>query len=185
MQRAEDAINARTELDKADPQYLSEEEATALKSKKVGEIPLPPKYASSDFRKPSYWSLRGKLDVPKERFFSMPHCEKAGDNTLVIGWAGLNHLQRAQAIAAWYLDRKEQEGWDADQLKPMLVALDELIPWLKQWHNEVDPEYGERLGDYYEGFLLEELRQFDLSRDDLIAWEFPVATRGGRRRRTS
>ncbi len=185
LQRAEDAIDARTELDETDPQYLSKEQVAALKAKEIGDIPLPPKYASSDFRKPSYWSLRGKLDVPKERFFSMPHCEKAGDNTLVIGWAGLNHLQRAQAIAAWYLDRKEQEGWDADQLKPMLVALDELIPWLKQWHNEVDPEYGERLGDYYEGFLLEELRQFDLSRDDLIAWELPVATRGGRRRRTS
>ncbi|MCF1457978.1 MAG: BREX-2 system adenine-specific DNA-methyltransferase PglX [Shewanella sp.] len=185
-QRAEDAIDARSELDTADPHYLSEEEASALKARQIGDIPLPPKYAAGDFRRPSYWPLRGKLDVPKERFFSMPLCEKAGDNTLVIGWAGLNHLQRAQAIAAWYLDRKEQEGWDADRLKPLLVALDELVPWLKQWHNEIDPEYGERLGDYYEGFLLEELRQLDISRDDLIAWEPPAATRGGgRRRKTS
>ena len=182
-QRAEDAIDARTELDESDPQYLSKEQAAALKAKEIGDIPLPPKYASGDFRKPSYWPLRGKLDVPKERFFSLPYCEKAGDSTLVIGWAGLNHLQRAQAIAAWYLERKEQEGWDAEQLKPMLVALDELIPWLKQWHNEIDPEYGERLGDYYEGFLLEELRQLGLSRDDLTAWEPPAATRGGGRRR--
>ncbi|MCG8094253.1 MAG: BREX-2 system adenine-specific DNA-methyltransferase PglX [Candidatus Thiodiazotropha endolucinida] len=185
-QRAEDAIDARSELDTADPQYLSEEETTALKAKQIGDIPLPPKYAAGDFRRPSYWPLRGKLDVPKERFFSMPLCEKAGDNTLVIGWAGLNHLQRAQAIAAWYLDRKEQEGWDADRLKPLLVALDELVPWLKQWYNEIDPEFGERLGDYYEGFLLEELRQLDISRDDLTAWEPPAATRGGgRRRKTS
>ncbi|MCG7962842.1 MAG: BREX-2 system adenine-specific DNA-methyltransferase PglX [Candidatus Thiodiazotropha taylori] len=182
-QRAEDAIDARTELDQADPHYLREEEATALKAKQIGDIPLPPKYATGDFRRPSYWPLRGKLDVPKERFFSMPLCEKAGDNTLVIGWAGLNHLQRAQAIAAWYLDRKEQEGWDADRLKPLLVALDELVPWLKQWYNEIDPEFGERLGDYYEGFLLEELRQLDISRDDLTAWEPPAATRGGGRRR--
>ncbi|MCB1763633.1 MAG: BREX-2 system adenine-specific DNA-methyltransferase PglX, partial [Gammaproteobacteria bacterium] len=116
-QRAEDAIDARTELDETDPQYLSEKQAAALKAKEIGDIPLPPKYASGDFRKPSYWPLRGKLDVPKERFFSLPGCEKAGDSTLVIGWAGLNHLQRAQAIAAWYLERKEQEGWDAEQLK--------------------------------------------------------------------
>lgn len=185
-QRAEDAIDARSKLDTADPHYLCEEEASALKAKQIGDIPLPPKYAAGDFRRPSYWPLRGKLDVPKERFFSMPLCEKAGDNTLVIGWAGLNHLQRAQAIAAWYLDRKEQEGWDADRLKPLLVALDELVPWLKQWYNEIDPEYGERLGDYYEGFLLEELRQLDISRDDLTAWEPPAATRGGgRRRKTS
>jgi hypothetical protein len=181
-QRAEDAIDVRTELDESHPVYLSEQAATALKAKEIGDIPLPPKYAAGDFRKPSYWPLRGKLDVPKERFFSMPHCEKAGDSTLVIGWAGLNHLQRAQAIAAWYLERKEQDGWEAEQLKPMLLALDELTPWLKQWHNEIDPEYGERLGDYYDGFLLEELRQVDISRDDLAAWEPPVARRSRKKR---
>jgi hypothetical protein len=181
-QRAEDAIDARTELDAADPQYLTKEQAEALKAKEIGHIPVPPKYASSDFRRSSYWPLRGKLDVPKERFFSLPHCEKGGDSTLVMGWAGLNHLQRAQAIAAWYLDRKEQEGWDAEQLKPMLAALDELIPWLKQWHNEIDPEFGERLGDYYESFLLEELRQLQLSRGDLATWEPPATVRRGRRK---
>ena len=184
-QRAEDAIDARTKLAESDPEYLSEEQAAALKAKEVGDISLPSKYEKANFRKPSYWPLRGKLDVPKERFFSLPHCEKASDSTLVIGWAGLNHLQRAQAIATWYLDRKEQEGWDADQLKPMLVALDELIPWLKQWHNEIDPEYGERLGDYYEGFLLEELRQLDLSREDLPAWEPPAQRRVRRQRRAA
>lgn len=181
LQRQEDAIDARTQLDPGDPEYLDADAARALKGREVGDIPLPPKYAQADFRKPSYWPLRGKLDVPKERFFSMPGCEKPGDATLVIGWAGLNHLQRAQAIAAWYLDRKEQDAWDAEQLMPMLVALDELIPWLKQWHNDVDPEYGERLGDYYEGFLLEELRQLNISRDELTTWEMPVAARGRRR----
>ncbi len=180
-QRLEDAIDARTALEPSDFDYLDEAAAQVLKTEQVGEIPLPPKYGQADFLKPSYWPLRGKLDVPKERFFSLPGCEKPGDGTLVIGWAGLDHLQRAQAIAAWYLDRKEQDAWDAEQLMPMLVALDELIPWLKQWHNDLDPEYGERLGDYYEAFLLEELRQLNISRDDLREWEMPVATRGRRR----
>jgi hypothetical protein len=171
-------------LNETDPQYLTKEAAAALKKQEIGDIPLPPKYAAGDFRKPSYWPLRGKLDVPKERFFSLPFCEKAGDNTLVIiGWAGLNHLQRAQAIAGWYLERKEQEGWEAERLKPMLVALDELVPWLKQWHNEIDPEYGERLGDYYEGFLLEELRQLEIPRDELRVWEPPMVKRGRRQRK--
>ncbi|MBK8460812.1 MAG: hypothetical protein IPL43_12040, partial [Micropruina sp.] len=35
-------------------------------------IPVPPKYVTADFRKPSYWSARGKLDVPKERFILYP-----------------------------------------------------------------------------------------------------------------
>lgn len=198
-QRLEDAIDVKYGVDQPLPEedaLISEEKAKydlALaqakleKTERVGTVPLPPQYKSTDFRKPSYWPLRGKLDVPKERFFSLPGCEKDGDTTLVIGWAGLNHLQRAQAIAAWYLDRKESEGWEAERLKPMLVALDELIPWLKQWHNEVDPEFGERMGDYYEGFLLEELRNLEITRADLLSWQ-PAAVagkRGGRKKKVA
>ncbi|WP_460105444.1 BREX-2 system adenine-specific DNA-methyltransferase PglX [Pseudomonas sp. S3_H06] len=198
-QRLEDAIDAKHGVD----QPLSEElvqnaekkakydlamsQAKQEKAEKVGEIPLPPPYKSTDFRRPSYWSLRGKMDVQKERFFSLPGGEKGGDSTLVIGWTGLNHLQRAQAIAAWYLDRREGEGWEAERLIPMLVALDELIPWLKQWHNEVDPEFGERMGDYYEGFLLEELRNLEITRADLLNWQ-PVAVArktGGRKKKAA
>jgi len=73
-------------------------------------------------------------------------------------WSG-----RAQAIAAWYLERKEQEGWDAEQLKPMLVALDELVPWLKQWHNEIDPEYGQGLRQAVKGGL--EVLAYDVAID--------------------
>ena len=182
LQRREDAIDARTTLDPSDPTYLSPAEAKALKARELGDIPLPPKYASTDFAKPGYWSLRGKLDVPKERFFSLPGCEKAGDGTLVIGWAGLDHRQRAQAIAAWYLARKERDGWDGARLTPLLVALDELMPWLKQWHNDLDPEYGERMGDYYEAFLLEELRQLGIPRDSLADWRPSAASRRRRRR---
>ncbi|WP_202816939.1 BREX-2 system adenine-specific DNA-methyltransferase PglX [Pseudomonas citronellolis] len=198
-QRLEDAIDARygvdqplSEEDALDPEIkakydLALAQAKLEKAERVGDIPLPPQYKSTDFRKPSYWPLRGKLDVPKERFFSLPGCEKGGDSTLVIGWAGLTHLQRAQAIAAWYLDRKEGEGWEAERLMPMLVALDELIPWLKQWHNEVDPEFGERMGDYYEGFLLEELRNLEITRADLLSWQ-PAAVagkRGGRKKKVA
>jgi type I restriction-modification system DNA methylase subunit len=182
-QRQEDTIDAEfgvdhtlSEEDEIDDEIVAAYEiakvkAAGKKAALVGDIPIPPKYAAGDFRRPSYWSLRGKLDVPKERFFSLPGCEKGGDSTLVIGWAGMNHLQRAKAIATWYLDRKETDGWEADKLKPMLVAIDELIPWLKQWHNEIDPEFGERMGDYYEGFLLDEMRMLDVTKDDLLAWE--------------
>ncbi|WP_375666548.1 BREX-2 system adenine-specific DNA-methyltransferase PglX [Stutzerimonas kunmingensis] len=190
-QRLEDSIDAKYGVDRSlsneeaqDPEKKAKydfalAQAKLEKTERVGDIPLPPQYKATDFRKPSYWPLRGKLDVPKERFFSLPGCEKGGDSTLVIGWAGLNHLQRAQAIAAWYLDRKESEGWEAERLMPMLSALDELIPWLKQWHNEVDPEFGERMGDYYEGFLLEELRNLEITRTDLLSWQ-PAAVAGKR-----
>ena len=58
-----------------------------LKKKQVGTIPVPPKYTSADFLKGDYWRLRGKLDVPKERWVSFPHCE-GEDGTLVVAWAG-------------------------------------------------------------------------------------------------
>ena len=47
-------------------------------------------------------------------------------------------------------------GWD--RLIPLLAGLAELLPWLKQWHNEPDPALGERMGDYFEGFVQDEAR---------------------------
>jgi hypothetical protein len=35
--------------------------------KDVGEIPVPPKYATADFLKTDFRRLRGNLDLPKER----------------------------------------------------------------------------------------------------------------------
>lgn len=160
-------------------------QAEAKKAREVGRIPVPPKYSKADFHKGSYWTLRGKLDVPKERFFSLPGCGKSGDATLVIGWAGMNHLQRAQAIAAWYIERKNSDGWDGEKLMPMLVALDELIPWLKQWHNDLDPEYGQRMGDFYEGFLLEELRTLGIAQSQLKNWQPPAVSRTRRKEATA
>ena len=195
-QRQEDAIDAEfgvaeplspgdvENAEKVKAYEAAKKKAEAKKATKVGTMPVPPKYAATDFRKGSYWSLRGKLDVPKERFFSLAGCEKPGDDTPVIGWAGLDHLQRAQAIAGWYMVRKEQDGWEPDKLMPMLVALEELIPWLKQWHNDLNPEFGERIGEFYEGFLFEELRQLELTREDLLAWQ-PPAARRSRRRKTA
>lgn len=89
--------------------------------------------------------------MPKERFISYPGCESDEDREPVYGWAGWNHLQRAQALAALYQDRKQREGWSKDRLTPMLAGLLELIPWIKQWHNEPSQEFeGLRLGDYFQ-----------------------------------
>ena len=149
----------------------------------LGSIPVPPKYIGKDFLKGSFWSLRGGLDVPKERWVSYPACERGADPSLVIAWAGWNHLQQATAIATYYLDMKDNEGWEPARLQPLLAGLLELIPWLKQWHNEIDPVFGERMGDYYEGFLNDEARGMGFTLDDLRAWK-PAATtaRRGRRR---
>lgn len=149
----------------------------------VGNIPVPPKYKSTDFLKTDVWRLRGGLDVPKERWISYPGCERGADGSLVIAWAGWVHLQQATALASYYLDMKDNEGWPPERLQPLLAGLLELVPWLEQWHNDVDPIYGERMGHYYKGFVSEEARAQGFTLDDLKAWKPAVAaaTRGRRR----
>ncbi len=141
----------------------------------VGRIPVPPKYQSKDFSKPGYWKLRGALDVPKERWVSVPGCERGTDASLPILWAGWNHLQQAQAVAAYYMEMKDTEGWPTDRLIPLLAALQQLVPWLKQWHNDLDPSFGERMGDYYAGFLADEARSHGQTLEELAAWSPPAA----------
>lgn len=151
----------------------------------VGSIPVPPKYKSTDFLKADVWRLRGGLDVPKERWVSYPGCERGADGSLIIAWAGWDHLQQATALAGFYIDMKDTEGWPPERLQPLLAGLLELVPWLEQWHNKVDPVYGERMGHYYKGFLTEEARGQGFTLDDLKGWKPAVATTTRGRRRAA
>lgn len=143
----------------------------------VGDIPVPPKYSCKDFLKSSYWKLRGKLDVPKERWISYPGAERAGDDSLILAWAGWDQLQQAQALSEYLIDAKENQGWPPERLKPLLAGLADIIPWLKQWHNTPDPNLGMGLGDYFAGFLEEQCRALDLTVEqvDQVRFDF---TRG-------
>jgi hypothetical protein len=182
LQRQEDAIDARVDLPEGDPQRLTREEADRLKRAQVGDIPVPPKYTSADFRKGDWWRLRGKLDVPKERFILYPGAERADDPTPVVGWAGWDHLQQAQALAAYYVDR-QNEGWSPERLTPLLVGLLDLVPWLQQWHNDVDPQFNMRLGDYFADYVAQQARALGLTVDALRAWTPPEPTRGRKARK--
>ncbi|MCI0393081.1 MAG: BREX-2 system adenine-specific DNA-methyltransferase PglX, partial [Acidobacteria bacterium] len=137
----------------------------------VGEIPVPPKYASKDFQSSAYWRLRGKLDVPKERFVSFPKCERDTDTSPVIAWAGWDHLQQAQAIAGYYELMRTSEGWSQERLTPLLAGLLELLPWLKQWHNELDPAYGIGMGDFFESFVDGEARMMGKTVEAIKNWK--------------
>jgi len=146
----------------------------------VGEIPVPPSYTNTDFSGVS-WTHRGKLDVPKERFVSYPGAESDNDPSLVIGWAGWDHLERARALATRYLTAK-RDGRDATVLTPMLAGLAEAVPWLLQWYDEpnADPAL-DRPGSQIAALLDGELRQLHLTVDDLERWR-PAATTRGRQR---
>ena len=120
-------------------------------------IPVPPKYKSSDFQSSTYWRLRGKLDVPKERWVSFPHCE-CEDQSLVIAWAGYDHLQLTKAFAAFFAEVQQTGGSEDPRLVALLGCILELNPRVKQWNNDVDPDFGYRLGDYFDDFVANEAR---------------------------
>ena len=180
LQRKEDALDARAALPKADPRHLTADEAAKKKRAEVGDIPVPPKYTSADFAKPGYWRLRGKLDVPKERFVALPGI--AGpDGTPLYAWAGLDHLELAKAIGDFFgMVQTEYGGSDDPRLVPLLANLSELLPWVQQWHPDSLPDYGGPPAPFYEQFIRDEANARSLTWADIRAWTPPAAGRGKR-----
>ncbi|WP_406460317.1 BREX-2 system adenine-specific DNA-methyltransferase PglX [Streptomyces sp. NBC_01622] len=144
------------------------------------DIPVPPKYSSADFLKHSYWSHRGKLDVPKERFISYLEAGPDADPTMLLGWAGWDHKDQAQALINLIEDRTEQGGWDAERLTPLLAGLQEVMPWVRQWHGEYDAEWESVPAEDCDAFLDEQMGKHRLSAADLKAWR-PVKRARGRK----
>lgn len=152
------------------------------RGEQVGTIPVPPRYTSADFRKPSYWRARGKLDVPKERFILYPDASREGDSTPLLGWAGWNHAEQSLALAR-IIGEREQEGWDDERLVPLVAGLAELQPWVSQWHSEVDPVYGVSLAAFCQEQLDQRAAQVGKTLAELAAWR-PAPVGRGRRSRS-
>lgn len=146
------------------------------------DIPVPPRYASSDFRSQATWKLRGKLDVPKERFVLYPGAERGADPSAVVGWAGWSHREQALALATRIFDLRARENPDAERLTPLLAGLLELLPWIHQWHPDADPDYGGPPGAYFESWLDHQLAELALTRESLRVWRPPASARGRRAR---
>ncbi|GAB3393536.1 hypothetical protein GCM10027514_38480 [Azotobacter armeniacus] len=110
-------------------------------------------------------------------------CKRGADGSLPIAWPAGTTCNRSPSspLTTWQNMRK-QESWPNERL--LLVGLRELVPWLKQWHNDLDPNYGERMGDYYEGSLKDEVRALGVTLGELRAWELAaVAAKRGQRRK--
>lgn len=141
-------------------------------------IPVPPKYASADFAKTSYWSNRGKLDVPKERFVSYPGAGPDADPTLLLGWAGWDHRDQAQALVNLVKDRTSQLSWDNSRITPLLAGLAELMPWVRQWFGIDDHEWGGNAAEEFGTFLDTERAKRGLTAEQLTSWRPVPKTRG-------
>ncbi|MFH8973853.1 BREX-2 system adenine-specific DNA-methyltransferase PglX [Streptomyces sp. NPDC017890] len=133
--------------------------------------PVPPKYTSADFLKPSYWRARGKLDVPKERFVSYGTVNAQSPE--LYGWAGWDHLEQALALASYI----QTAGLGSEEIVPFLAGLLELQPWLDQWYGEYDAEFGASPAAEILAFRQQKQGELGLPDDTLRAWRPAPATR--------
>jgi hypothetical protein len=144
-------------------------------------IAVPPKYGQSDFAKTTYWKVRGKLDVPKERFIAYPGVVRQGDSTPVLGWARWSHRDQALALAR-EIPVQQALGADDAALVPLVAGLVELEPWLSQWYSEIEPQFGASPAAVFSGVVDQYLARMEKTREQVTAWTPPAAPRG---RRTS
>jgi hypothetical protein len=157
-----------------------EEDATGTKL----DIDVPPKYAGVDFQRQSYWRHRGKLDVPKERFISYPDASPDSDpKSLLVGWAGWDHREQAAALITLIQERSDVDGWETPKLMGLLAGLLEVMPWVRQWHGEVNPDFGMSYADAYDGYLTSQRESRSLTEDNLRTWTPTPSARGGRKRK--
>ena len=171
------------------------------------EIAVPPKYERDDFQNSNaVWRHRGKLDVQKERFLAYPTATPTagatGESGLVFGWAGWTHLEQLQAAIALWQDewaehgnkvvpRATREAADEsdpaavsdramrEKLLPILQTMVDLLPWVRQWHND-DGE----TADQFDSYVDEQCRLLDMSRDDVHLWRMPAKVKGPKKKAT-
>ncbi|HKM24268.1 MAG TPA: DNA methylase, partial [Corynebacterium sp.] len=148
----------------------------------AADVPVPPNYTSADMPI-GVWRHRGKLDVPKERFISYPGAGGSEDPSAVIGWAGWNHLEQGLATM-WLYQERVSENAPQEQLASILSGLQEQLPWIMQWHNELDPQTGLKLGDYLTGQLNNAANAIGVPVEDLHTY-IPATGRGRKGRTTA
>ena len=83
-------------------------------------------------------------------------------------------------IAGSYSDAESRQGWPVPQLVPLLSSIHEELPEVLQWHNQIDPELGVRLGDYFRAWLGTVMQKHALTRETPEAWQPASKSRGWR-----
>jgi hypothetical protein len=166
-QRAEDAIDALPDL--------TPEQRAERKRREVGTITPAPKYKGTDFAGPGgvYYSLRGPLDVPRERFVVAPGIDLEDDGGLTFGWAGWNAAQRAGAWVDLFNTQRERNASSAE-LKLLLAHVLHELPWVAQWHATPD-EFGDTAASQYGAWLMQQCDSLGITRAELQTLRLSVA----------
>jgi len=173
------------------------------------KIEPPPKYDQKDFEQAAtVWRLRGKLDVPKERFIAYPTATPppgtSGKPGLFFGWAGWDHLQKLQAAIELWQEESGLHGHEllpratreqiAEQdlqderlmrdfatrskLVPILQTMVDLLPWVKQWHDEDG-----QTASAFAAYITEEARKLEMTLEEVHLWRRPAKVAAAKTRR--
>lgn len=138
-------------------------------------IPVPPKYTTADWAKPFYHRHRGKLDVPKERFIAYPDTPTGADTSPRLGWAGWDHFE--QLLALLGLAEELRTAGAPDELRlPVAAAADEVLFWVEQWHDTVDPAIGINRATFARQQVDALTQALNTTRTELRAWR-PAKTK--------
>lgn len=131
-------------------------------------LPTLPDYTPVDFQQRHLWRLRGRLDVPRERFILYLGVRSEP----LYGWAGWDLVQRAQVLLALLTECKRQ-GLPEEQL-PLLGGLLELLPGIERWYHAPDPRLGaQRPHEHLHQVIREEAQALDVSIGHIQAWRPP------------
>lgn len=132
-------------------------------------IPVPPKFTAVDFQRTSYWSLRGSLDIPRERFVSYPDAV-AEEDDLLIGWSGWSDRDRVLVLLDLVGVLRQQSHPSVHRIVPLLAEIQELIPWVRQWKDPAGLDADLDHAETYQRELDDLRTAFGLSTHDLASW---------------
>lgn len=117
---------------------------------------VPRKYGNDDFLKPESFRLRGKFDVPSERFIAFTQIHSRGAGETLYGWAGWTPLERVRALLAIDEQCEDQASTSPTASRSStrlgassLTALATTLPWDRaygrSWPRSLVPKARRRL----------------------------------------
>ncbi|MFF5451594.1 BREX-2 system adenine-specific DNA-methyltransferase PglX [Streptomyces sp. NPDC012950] len=134
-------------------------------------IPVPPKFTAIDFRRASYWSLRGKLDLPRERFLCYPDGVPSDEGGSLIGWSGWSDADRVRVLLDLIDASRRQPGPGSQRVMPLLAGIQERLPWVRQWEaQEQTPRHSSRSSAALQAEFDRLRAAYGVSVDDLASW---------------
>ncbi|MET7474735.1 BREX-2 system adenine-specific DNA-methyltransferase PglX [Streptomyces sp. NPDC005648] len=132
-------------------------------------IPVPPKYVSADFQRASYWPIRGRLDIPRERFLSYADVVEEGDG-LVLGWAGWSEPDRVRVLLDLISAMGRQPNPAVHRITPLLAGVQELLRSMHRWEGQEDSVGQAGQTELLQRHFEDLLNAYGLSTNDLTSW---------------